>query len=104
MLADFLTKPLQGSLFRKFRDFILGYKHFSALINELELSTSKERVGEGNILKDNQSKNYNIPMKNGNQFHEKIQGVRHNEQQAGVGNDNGHRGNKMTYAQILMKK
>ena len=25
MLADFFTKPLQGSLFRKFRDAVMGY-------------------------------------------------------------------------------
>jgi Reverse transcriptase (RNA-dependent DNA polymerase) len=31
MLADFFTKPLQGVLFRKFRDVILGYKHISSL-------------------------------------------------------------------------
>ena len=31
MLADFFTKPLQGSLFRKFRDVVLGYKHISSL-------------------------------------------------------------------------
>lgn len=31
MLADFFTKPLQGSLFRKFRDVILGHKHISSL-------------------------------------------------------------------------
>ena len=31
MLADFFTKPLQGSLFKKFRDVILGYKHISIL-------------------------------------------------------------------------
>ena len=31
MLADFLTKPLQGSLFRKFRDVLLGYQHISTL-------------------------------------------------------------------------
>ena len=103
MLADFLTKPLQGSLFQNFMDVMLGYRHFLALINELELSTSKERVGEGDILEDNRSKNYNIPMKNGNKFLGKIQGVRHNGQQADVGNDNEHRGNKMMYAQILMK-
>ena len=27
MIADFFTKPLQGNLFRKFRDLVLGYKH-----------------------------------------------------------------------------
>jgi hypothetical protein len=31
MLADFLTKPLQGNLFRKFRDVLLGYQHVSDL-------------------------------------------------------------------------
>ena len=31
MLADFFTKPLQGGLFRKFRDVLLGHKHFSTL-------------------------------------------------------------------------
>ena len=30
-LADFFTKPLNGSLFQKFRDVILGYKHVSFL-------------------------------------------------------------------------
>ena len=34
MIADFFTKPLQGSLFRYFRDFILGLRP----ISELELS------------------------------------------------------------------
>ena len=31
MLADFFTKPLNGSLFQKFRAVILGYKHVSSL-------------------------------------------------------------------------
>ena len=45
MLSDFLTKPLQGSLFRKFRDVLLGHIHISQLRlagpNEPE-----ERVGD----------------------------------------------------------
>jgi hypothetical protein len=32
MLADFLTKPLQGSLFRIFREINMGYKHTSTLV------------------------------------------------------------------------
>jgi hypothetical protein len=40
MLADFFTKPLQGSLFKKFRDVIMGYKS----INTLSSSLSKEHV------------------------------------------------------------
>ena len=31
MIADFFTKPLQGRLFRKFRDVVLGYIHISEL-------------------------------------------------------------------------
>jgi hypothetical protein len=31
MVADFLTKPLQGHLFAKFRDIIMGITHFSTL-------------------------------------------------------------------------
>ncbi len=43
MLADYFTKPLQGKLFRMFRDVIMGYRH----INELLLDPTfplKERV------------------------------------------------------------
>ena len=45
MLADFFTKPLQGALFHKFRDVLLGYKH----VNSLNLAPSpelEERVGD----------------------------------------------------------
>jgi hypothetical protein len=31
MIADFFTKPLQGALFTKFRDIIMGVTHFSTL-------------------------------------------------------------------------
>ena len=31
MLADFLSKPLQGSLFRKFKKVLLGHEHISTL-------------------------------------------------------------------------
>ena len=44
MVADFFTKPLQGSLFRKFRDIVLGYKHISSLHSDDGESSSKERV------------------------------------------------------------
>ena len=46
MLADFYTKPLQGALFRKFRDVLLGHKH----INTLKDKTApmlEERVEKG---------------------------------------------------------
>ena len=43
MLADYFTKPLQGKLFRRFREVIMGYIH----INDLLLDPTfplKERV------------------------------------------------------------
>ena len=43
MIADFFTKPLQGALFIKFRDVILGHKPVSSIILD-EGSSSKERV------------------------------------------------------------
>ena len=63
MLADFFTKPLQGSLFRKFRDVIMGEYHIDSLKESktgqpraagkldtgpspvMEPSPSQERVG-----------------------------------------------------------
>ena len=42
--SGLFTKPLQGKLFRKFRDIILGYKHIRELDNEDEDITSEERV------------------------------------------------------------
>ena len=45
MLADFFTKPLQGNLFRKFRDVILGYKHVDSL-SATKPSGPEERVGK----------------------------------------------------------
>jgi hypothetical protein len=46
MLGDFFTKPLQGSLFARFRDVILGYKHVNTL-NSTRPTTIpiEERVG-----------------------------------------------------------
>ena len=32
MLADYFTKPLQGNLFRRFRDVIMGHKHINDLL------------------------------------------------------------------------
>jgi hypothetical protein len=45
MLADFFTKPLQGSLFRKLRAVVMGHKHVDTL-KEDPLPEPKERVGE----------------------------------------------------------
>ena len=51
MLADFFMKPLKGSLFRKFRDVILGHKHINSLKPTPPPPTSQERVGKG-VIRD----------------------------------------------------
>ena len=45
MLADFFTKPLQGSLFRKFRSVLLGDAHSNSLSRVLPITPNEERVG-----------------------------------------------------------
>lgn len=53
MLADFFTKPLQGQLFKRFREVIMGYRH----INDLLLDPNF-------MLKERVEKNSNIVIKN----------------------------------------
>ena len=43
MIADFFTKPLQGNLFKRLRDVILGHVPVSSLYQYLG-SSPKERV------------------------------------------------------------
>jgi len=44
MLADFFTKPLQGSLFEKFKRVLMGHDHVSVLSPPPLLSSTEERV------------------------------------------------------------
>ena len=43
MLADYFTIPLQGSRFKNYRDYIMGYKPISGLLSSA-FSSMKERV------------------------------------------------------------
>jgi hypothetical protein len=45
MIADFFTKLLQGNLFKKFREVIMGHKHINSL-KENKPAPSQERVEE----------------------------------------------------------
>lgn len=58
MVTDFFTKPLQGELFREFRDVIMGVVHVSKL-NEMLGLQRKERVdiNESKELRDDQPNN-----------------------------------------------
>jgi hypothetical protein len=51
MLADFFTKPLQGSLFRKFREVIMGHRHVDSLKDPTS-APSQERVGGRNNIEE----------------------------------------------------
>ena len=64
MLVDFSTKPLQGNLFRFFRNILMGYLSIEEIIkDDIEM---KERVGfsvenpvlRGRLREDN---NTNVP-------------------------------------------
>jgi hypothetical protein len=45
MLADFFTKPHQGTLLQKFRDVLLGTVHVGSVVPAL-MMPNEERVGE----------------------------------------------------------
>ena len=51
MLGDFFTKPLQGGLFTRFRDVILGYEHVDTLSRVSGiLPPLEERVGNCDLV------------------------------------------------------
>ena len=52
MLADFFTKPLQGTLFKKFRDVVLGYVHIDTLLLTTEEDSVQERVEKNDNSED----------------------------------------------------
>ena len=46
MLADYYTKPLMGSKFQEFRNYIMGWKSIDDLVREINVPNGiKERVG-----------------------------------------------------------
>ena len=52
MLADFFTKPLQGSLFIKFKKVVMGEEHISTL-QRPSLAPGKERVEDQVVFEQN---------------------------------------------------
>jgi hypothetical protein len=48
MIADYMSKPLQGSLFKIFRNVIMGWAHINTLFDHF--GSAEERVGNtGNL-------------------------------------------------------
>jgi hypothetical protein len=54
MLADFFTKPLQGNLFRRLREVIMGREHTDTL-KEIVSAKSQERVEESLLEKKSET-------------------------------------------------
>eukprot|EP00978_Attheya_sp_CCMP212_P035211 scaffold151728_cov64-Attheya_sp.AAC.2 len=66
MLADFFMKPLpQGSLFRKFREVVMGHKHINSLKRTM-LTPSRERVGKDSLLVESMRNGVNGQTKDEN--------------------------------------
>jgi len=63
MLADFFTKPLQGSLFERFRKVLMGHAHIDTL-SSLSLLPAEERVEgsdkQGATEKNEQDKDISV--------------------------------------------
>ena len=66
MLADFFTKPLQGALFRKFRDVVMGMKHINTL-KRTALDPSQERVGNHKMVSDKRPETNSLEYKEGSE-------------------------------------
>jgi hypothetical protein len=62
MLADYFTKPLQGSLFRLFWSVLLGHAHISTLSVPAPASPPAERVEYGNPASTTQPVNGSQPL------------------------------------------
>ena len=57
MLADFFTKPLQGSLFHRFINVLMGFEHISTLQRTID-STSSPELKEGVEISNETSNEY----------------------------------------------
>ena len=69
MLADFFTKPLQGKLFRKFRDMIMGFVNIPSQFFEISkmkehVENRKNQIGKSKVIYENyrESKNVKKPI------------------------------------------
>ena len=62
MISDYFTNPLQGTLFKLFRDLIMGNKNIGDILADIE-SPTKERVGNQNKVTENSNMKNNDKCK-----------------------------------------
>ena len=68
MLADYFTKPLQGSLFNKFRDVIMGFAHISLRHEDARIKERENITNEYQVIPDHIHDERNIAPKGGELF------------------------------------
>ena len=90
MIADYFTKPLQGKMFKLFRDVIMGYAHVDSILNS-DIPQIKERVGKYLDLDENVRRNLPEEV-----IREKSDKVRMTDKK-----DEDH---KLTYADVVKKE
>ena len=62
MLADFFTKPLQGSLFERFKRVLMGHEHIDTLSLPL-ITSSEERVEEEEPVDEKKKKEEEVRLR-----------------------------------------
>ena len=76
MLADFYTKPLQGSLFNFFRRIIMGYDDISSILpssfSKLEECVGKSDIETSNLEKESKNKQKNKASSTGKLTRKKV--------------------------------
>ena len=76
MLADFYTKPLQGSLFNFFRRIIMGYDDISSILpssfSKLEECVGKSDIETSNLEKESKNKQKNKASSTGELTRKKV--------------------------------
>jgi hypothetical protein len=69
MLVDYYMNSLQGKLFRRFREVIMGYRHINELMLDPELSLKECVENRNNTVVENSEENIN---NNGNKTYAEI--------------------------------
>ena len=75
MLADYFTKPLQGSLFRKMRSVIMGWEHVNVLKEDYESRLDKERVAKS-ILKSQEVSNHDVTTQDKRTYAQAVKNIK----------------------------
>ena len=53
MVADFFTKPLQGRMFKFFRDVVMGYKTMEEILFDISIKERVEDKNKNRIVSEN---------------------------------------------------